>query len=92
MFSLLGFSHLITKPLLVRRLVESLKLMTPPPLPTTSNDDDEEEAVHTSKRPDPRALGIPCSRGSLLSPPVECVRERHEQGSGHSTGRQQDLS
>ncbi len=63
---------------LAESLVERLKLMGLPPLPhaaTTSGDDDEDEVPTSTKRPDPRALGIPCLRGSLLAPPEKWADE-----------------
>jgi len=55
---------------LAEALVEELKLTIVPPLPIPSSDDDENNTPRTSKRPDPRALGIPCERDSLLAPPA----------------------
>ncbi|GMI14612.1 hypothetical protein TrLO_g7160 [Triparma laevis f. longispina] len=47
---------------LAESLVEMLKCMTVPPI------EGGEDAL--SKRPDPRALGIPCERNSILAPPT----------------------
>ena len=55
-------------------LVEDLKLTPVPPLPILRNSDDAEndadEPSSSSRRLDPRALGIPCERDSLLAPPA----------------------
>ncbi|GMH80291.1 hypothetical protein TrST_g6381 [Triparma strigata] len=47
---------------LAESLVETLKCMAVPPIEGGEN--------ALSKRPDPRALGIPCERDSILAPPV----------------------
>ena len=55
---------------LAEALVEELKLTAVPPLPSVASDNESGDPPPTSKRPDPRALGIPCERDSLLAPPA----------------------
>jgi len=60
---------------LAESMVESLKNTSLPPIPiATSNKEDGKDgeddlAATLKKRTDPRALGVKCERGSLLSPP-----------------------
>ena len=58
---------------LAESFVESLKLMQVPAIPAppaaSASEAGDELAHSNSKRTDPRALGVPCERGTMLSPP-----------------------